>query len=83
VADKKRKWTLIRRSVNWTANHQEFQCAPTDFVCELYALGHLPWAREVPFQTVHSVSRFFNLSNNLGICSSLEGQPQWLFQVGF
>jgi len=27
---------------------------------------HLPWAREVPFQTVHSVSRFLSLSNNLG-----------------
>src|SRR6516225_7254554 len=28
--------------------------------------GHVPWAREVPFQTVHSVSRFLSLSNNLG-----------------
>jgi hypothetical protein len=32
-------------------------------------IGHaivLPWAREVPFQTVHSVSPFPGLSNNLG-----------------
>ena len=28
--------------------------------------AHLPWAREAPFQTVHSVSRFLCLSNNLG-----------------
>jgi hypothetical protein len=26
----------------------------------------LSWAREVPFQSVHSVSRFLNLHNNLG-----------------
>jgi hypothetical protein len=31
--------------------------------CSLVA--HLPWAREVPFQTIHSVSRFLSLSNNL------------------
>ncbi len=30
------------------------------------ATTHLPWAREVPFRTVHSVSRFLSLSNNLG-----------------
>jgi len=30
------------------------------------ATTHLPWAREVPFQAVHSVSRFFSFSNNLG-----------------
>ena len=37
----------------------------SDFVCQLCA-ARLPWAREVPFQTVHSVSRFLSLSNNLG-----------------
>jgi hypothetical protein len=26
---------------------------------------------------------FRSLSNNLGICSLLNGQPQWLFQIGF
>jgi len=26
----------------------------------------LPWAREAYFQSVHSVSRFLSLSNNLG-----------------
>jgi hypothetical protein len=29
-------------------------------------LVRLQWAREILFQTVHSVSRFFSLSNNLG-----------------
>jgi hypothetical protein len=37
----------------------------SDFVCQLCA-ARLPWAREVLFQTVHSVSRFLSLSNNLG-----------------
>jgi hypothetical protein len=45
--------------------------------------NHLPWAREVPFQMVYSVSRFLSLSNNLGIWSSLGGQPHWPFQIGF
>jgi hypothetical protein len=29
-------------------------------------VSHLPWEREAPFQTVHSVSRVLSLSNNLG-----------------
>jgi hypothetical protein len=29
-------------------------------------VAHLPWACEAPFQTVHSVSHFLSLSNNLG-----------------
>jgi len=37
----------------------------SDFVCQLCA-ARLPWAREVPFQTVRSVSCFLTLSNNLG-----------------
>jgi hypothetical protein len=36
-----------------------------DSVCELCA-GLVRWAREVSFQTVHSVSCCFSLSNNLG-----------------
>jgi hypothetical protein len=28
--------------------------------------GTLPWARGILFQKLHSVARFFNLSNNLG-----------------
>ncbi len=36
-----------------------------DFVCQLCA-ARIPWAREILFQTVHSLSRFFSLSNNFG-----------------
>ena len=46
----------------------------------------LPWAREVPFQTVNSVSCFFSLSNNLGnlllarqpVVSDTGGQRCWI-----
>ena len=46
-----------------------------------HAFSHfapLSWAREAPFQTFHSVSRFLRLSITWGICSSLDGQPQSL-----
>lgn len=40
-------------------------------------------AREAPFQTVHSVSCFSVFPITWGICSSLDGQPQCLFQMAF
>jgi hypothetical protein len=37
-----------------------------DFCVPVVCSHHLPWAREVPFQTFHPLSRFLSLSNNLG-----------------
>jgi hypothetical protein len=45
--------------------------------------AHLPWAREVLFQTVHSVSRFLGLSNGRWGCPSSEEQiPQVIDTAG-
>jgi hypothetical protein len=35
-------------------------------ISSLDDIAHMPWAREVLFQTFHPVSCFLSLSNNLG-----------------
>jgi hypothetical protein len=54
----------------------------SDFVCQLCA-ARMPCAREISFQKFHSVVRFLSLSNNLGIRSSLDGQPGRPAQIAF
>jgi hypothetical protein len=62
-------WRLIRSISELDCQPSRVPMSAERFCVPGVCMGHLPWAREVLFQAVHSVSRFLSPSNNLGICS--------------